>query len=115
MKKLLMTGVAAVAAITFSPLAHAEVGDQSDAEQAVRTIYNQVQTRCTPSMHPSFQSISWSTFFPDSWGEGRIIDSNSALGGSFKVTFTNPRVGPAHDNSSIGRADGQWNVDLQFC
>jgi hypothetical protein len=29
--------------------------------------------------------------------------------------FTNPRVGPAHDNSSIGRAYGQWNVDLQFC
>jgi hypothetical protein len=55
-------GVAALAAITFSPLAHADSGDQSDAEQAVTAIYNQVQRRCTPSLPPNLQSITWTSF-----------------------------------------------------
>ena len=114
MKKPLIAGVVALAAIMFSPLAHAETGDQSDAEQAVTAIYNRVQRGCTPSMHPNPQSITWDTFYPASGGEGRIHDTNPALGGSFKVSYWNPRVGPAQDGPA-GRAYGQWAVDLEFC
>jgi hypothetical protein len=107
-------GVAALAAIAFSPLAHADGGDQSDAEQAVTAIYNQVQRRCTPSMPPHLQSITWTSFTPASYGEGTIHDANSALGGSFTVSYFNPRVGPAQDGPA-GRAYGQWGVNLEFC
>jgi hypothetical protein len=80
----------------------------------VRTLYNQVQRGCTPTEAPQFQSISWSTFTPASFGEGRIIDARSALGGPFKVTYWNPRVGPAQDTPPY-RAYGQWGVNLEFC
>ena len=101
-----------------APLAHAEVGDQSDAEQAVRAIYNQVQVRCTPGMPPQFQSISWTMFYPRSFGQGRINDAHSSLGGPFKVAYFEPRFGSAHDQDptgAAGRSYGQWGVDLQFC
>jgi hypothetical protein len=113
MRKLLVPGLAVLSAITFSPLAHAEVGDQSDAEQAVRAIYS--QKHCgSPPMPMHLQSISWSTFYPASGGEGRIVDTNPALGGPFRVNYFNPRIGPAVDGAA-GRAYGQWEVDLQFC
>jgi hypothetical protein len=114
MRKLLIAGVAAIAAITFAPVAHADSGDQSAAEQAVQTIYSQVQRRCTPSMPPSLQSISWSRFYPASGGEGTIHDANPALGGPFQAYYTNPQVGPAK-NSPPFRASGQWGVNLEFC
>jgi hypothetical protein len=110
----LIGGVAVFAAISFSPLAHADSGDQSDAEQAVTAIYNQVQRRCTPSLPPHLQSITWTSSTPASYGEGTIHDANSALGGSFTVSYFNPRVGPAQDGSA-GRAYGQWAVNLEFC
>ncbi len=102
------------AGIACGPLAQADSGDQSAAEEAVTAIYNQVQARCTPSMPPHLQSISWDTFYPGSWGQGRIHDANPRLGGPFKAYWANPRVGPAQDGPA-GRAYGQWNVDLEFC
>lgn len=102
------------AGIACAPLAHAETGDRADAEQAVRMIYNDVQARCTPSLRPSFQAITWENFYPGVGGQGRIQDANPTLGGPFRVLFTNPRVGPAQDNA-VGRAYGQWNVNLEFC
>ncbi len=118
MRNLMMTGVAALAAIALAPLAHAEVGDQSDAEQAVIAIYNQVQARCTPRMAPQFQSISWTQFYPRSFGEGRINDAHSSLGGPFRVNFFEPRFGSAQiqdTTGAAGRPYGQWGVDLQLC
>ena len=109
-----MTGVAALAAITFAPLANADSGDQASAEQAVRVIYNQVQRGCTPTEPPQLQSISWDFFNADSGGKGRIHDANPNLGGPFVVAWWNPRVGPAQ-NVPPQRAYGQWGVDLQFC
>ncbi|HXY66027.1 MAG TPA: hypothetical protein VEI45_17135 [Mycobacterium sp.] len=112
--KIAIAGVAALAAITFAPSAHADSGDQSAAEQAVTAIYNQVQRGCTPSTPPHLQSISWDTFTPASSGSGRIHDANPALGGPFQVTWWNPRVGPAQDSPPF-RASGQWGVNLEFC
>jgi hypothetical protein len=116
MNKILMAaGAVITVGITGVPLAHADSGDQPAAEQAVTAIYDQVIPGCT--MHHNtadIQSISWSSFYPASWGEGRISDANSALAGPFKVYYQNPRVGPAQD-SAAGRAYGQWAVDLEFC
>lgn len=114
-RNLLVAGMAAVATITFAPLAHADSGDQSAAEQAVTAIYNQVIPGCTQHGNsPNIQSIQWSRFAADSGGEGRIVDANPNLGGPFVVAWWNPRVGPAQDTSTA-RAYGQWSVKLEFC
>ncbi|OBB80064.1 hypothetical protein A5760_01245 [Mycobacterium colombiense] len=112
-KAVVMPAVLAVG-IVCAPLAQAESGDRADAEQAVTAIYNQVQARCTPRTPPAFQSISWNDFYPAVGGTGRIHDANAGLGGPFKVSYRNPRVGPATDGPA-GRAYGQWGVDLEFC
>ena len=114
MRKLLIAGIAAAAAIAFTPSAQAYSGDQASAEQAVTAIYNQVQRGCTPSMPPSLQSISWNTFNPASGGTGVIHDANPSLGGPFIVAYWNERVGPAQDSPPY-RAYGQWGVNLEFC
>jgi hypothetical protein len=62
----------------------------------------------------NIQSINWNYFNPGFGGEGRIVDADSNLGGPFKVTWWNPRVGPAQDTPPY-RASGQWGVDLEFC
>lgn len=97
-----------------SPQAHANP-DQAGAEEAVYAIYEQVQAACTPSSPPQPVSITWETFYPGASGNGVINDANEGLGGPFAMYYTNPRVGPATDDPSVGRAYGQWNVDLQFC
>jgi hypothetical protein len=114
MKKLVIGGIAALSAITFSSLAHADDGDQASAEQAVTAIYNQVQRGCTPGNPPNLQSISWDTFYPSSFGTGTIHDANPTLGGAFQVSYFNPQMGPAQSGAA-GQAYGQWGVDLQFC
>jgi hypothetical protein len=114
MRKALVIPAVLAAGIACAPVVQAESGDQSAAEEAVTAIYNQVQARCTPSMSPHLQSIAWDTFYPGSWGQGRIRDANPGLGGPFKAYWANPRVGPARDGPA-GRAYGQWNVDLEFC
>ena len=110
----LLAPLLGTAALILAPEAYANP-DQAGAEEAVYAIYEQVQTACTPSSPPQPQSISWQTFYPGASGTGVIIDANDALGGPFEIYYTNPRVGPATDDPSIGRAYGQWNVNLQFC
>ncbi|WP_216638058.1 hypothetical protein [Mycobacterium colombiense] len=112
-KNALVIPVVLTAGIACAPLAEADSGDQASAEQAVTAIYNQVQARCTPRTPPAFQSISWDNFYPAVGGEGHIHDANSALGGPFKASYWNPRVGPK--DGAAGRAYGQWSVDLEFC
>jgi hypothetical protein len=112
-RKGLTAGMAALAAITFAPIAHADSGDQASAEEAMRAVYSRI-TCGSPPMPMSLQSITWSRFYPASFGEGRIIDANPRLGGPFQVAFTNPRVGPAQDSPPF-RAYGQWGVNLEFC
>jgi hypothetical protein len=114
MKTSLAASALMAVGVAVAPVAQAYPGDQADAEQAVTAIYNRVQRACTPRMPPSLQSISWSRFNPESGGEGRIIDANQALGGSFTVTYWNPKVGPAKDSPPY-RASGQWGVNLEFC
>jgi hypothetical protein len=97
-----------------APLAHADSGDKSVAEQAVRQVYEQRQKACTPSMTPQFTGITWDSFYPAAGGEGRILDANPSLGGPFKAFWTNPRVGPAQSFSDYV-AVGQWAVELEFC
>jgi hypothetical protein len=103
------------AGIACAPLAQAESGDQSAAEQAVTAIYNQVIPGCT-SHHDvgNIQSISCDNFYPGVGGEGRIHDANSSLGGPFQAYYTNAKVGPAQDSPPF-RAYGQWGVNLEFC
>ena len=113
MKKIAAAALLAVG-ITAAPLAHADSGDQSEATQAVETVYVQRQQLCTPSLTPQFQKIVWDNFTPASWGAGRIVDANSHLGGPFKVYYANPRVGSA--SAFPGAiAVGQWAVVLEFC
>jgi hypothetical protein len=101
--------------IACSPLAQADSGDQASAEQAVTAIYNQVIPGCTSHHNvANIQSISWESFHPASFGQGRIHDANSSLGGPFQVAWTNPGVGPAVDSPPF-RAYGQWGVNLEFC
>jgi hypothetical protein len=113
MRKGLIAGMAALAAITLAPIANADNGDQASAEQAVRAVYSRI-TCGSPPMPMSLQSIQWDSFTPASFGEGRIIDANPRLGGPFQVAWTNPRVGPAKDAPPF-RAYGQWGVNLEFC
>jgi hypothetical protein len=110
----LLIGAVSVAAIVCTPSAHAYSGDQASAEQAVTAVYNEVQRRCTPSMPPSLQSISWDSFNPAAGGAGTIHDARPQLGGPFQVTYWNERVGPARDSPPF-RAYGQWGVNLEFC
>lgn len=105
--------IAAGGAVSVPP-AQAESGDQSDAAQAIRTVYLQRQRACTPSMPPQFQSIEWDNFYPAVGGQGRIIDANPQLGGPFRVLYTNPKVGPARAFPGAVAA-GQWDVVLEFC
>ncbi|MGA9375116.1 MAG: hypothetical protein WBV64_08815 [Mycobacterium sp.] len=97
--------------------AHADPAgaDQASAELAVTAIYNERQYACTPQTPPQVADVEWSRFDAGAGGEGTIIDVNDSIGGPFAVYYTNPRVGPATDDPSVGRAYGQWNVDLQFC
>ncbi|BBY44261.1 hypothetical protein [Mycolicibacterium celeriflavum] len=103
------------AGLLLAPMAHADTGDLASAEEAVYAVYEQVQAACTPSSPPQPRSITWETFYPGASGNGVVNDANEGLGGPFAIYYTNPRVGPANDDPSVGRAYGQWNVDLQFC
>jgi hypothetical protein len=98
-----------VAGIAVAPVAQAD-GTQASAEQAVGTVYNQVQRRCTPSLAPSLQSISWEQF-NGNYGKGRIVDADPRLGGSFQIGWDNTNGSPA----AGWRRSGQWDVELEFC
>jgi hypothetical protein len=113
-KKLLATvGAASAAAIACAPLAQAN-GSQQSLTDAVRQVYTQVQTRCTPSMPPSFQGIT-----TDGHGNGRIIDANPSLGGPFDYMWGpngSPGV-PSFEYHVVNADDGNgiWYIKLDFC
>jgi hypothetical protein len=109
MNKAMAMSVVLAAAIACAPLARAD-GTQASAEQAVATIYNQVQRRCTPSMAPSLQSIQWEQF-NGNYGKGRIVDANPGLGGPFQIGWDNTNGNPAPG----WRRSGQWDIELEFC
>lgn len=113
-KLMLLIAALVTAIVGYTVPAQAITGDQADAKQAVAAVYNQVQRRCTPSMAPSLQSISWTQFNPESGGEGTIHDANQALGGPLIVAYGNPKVAPAQATSGY-RPYGQWGVNLEFC
>jgi len=100
------------AGIGSAPLAYADPGDQSSAEQAVHSVYDVVQTRCTPSKAPAFQSISWKQFSPATFGQGTIHDAEPSLGGDFNAYYNRPG-GPQIPPGTIKH--GQWFVQLEFC
>jgi hypothetical protein len=104
---------AALAATVLAPLVHADVGDQADAEAAVRAVYAEI-TCGSPPMPMHLVGIQWSRFAPASGGEGRIIDADPHLGGPFQVSYWNPKVGPAQPMRGY-RPWGQWSVNLEFC
>jgi hypothetical protein len=113
MRKLLIGGVTAAAAITFAAPAHAN-GSQASLTDAVRQVYNKVQTRCTPNMPPSFQSIT-----TDGQGNGHIIDANPRLGGEFNYMW-GPNGSPGVPGAQYYRVDaddgnGIWFIALEFC
>ena len=78
--KILVAPALLTVAIGCAIPAQAAPGDQTDAEQAVTAVYNQVQRGCTPGMPPSLQSISWTRFNPESGGEGTIHDAHQGAG-----------------------------------
>jgi hypothetical protein len=101
-----------VAALAFAPLAHAD-GTQASLNDAVRQVYTQVQTRCTPNMPPNFQGIQLTGN-----GEGRIIDANPRLGGPFQYMWGPPGsvgVPGATYHRVPAQPNGDWFINLEFC
>jgi hypothetical protein len=115
MRKLLMTGVAALAAITIAPLAQAD-GNASNLDQIVGQAYTDFQTHCTPHMTPQFQRIAWDSRPTGQGGTGTIIDATRGLGGPFKAYWNS---GPSHPPGAqrIVSADGNgyWDIEFDFC
>jgi hypothetical protein len=110
MKKII--AAAAMAFATAAP-AHAD-GTLASLNDAVRKVYTQVQSHCTPSMPPHFQSIS-----VDGQGHGRIIDTNPSLGGPFNYLW-GPNGSPGTPGAQYHMVpaddgNGIWYIDLQFC
>jgi len=76
MRKLLIGGVAALAAITFAPLAQAD-GNAANLDQLVGSAYTQFQHGCTPSMSPQFQRIQWDSPPGDQGLDHRQLTKNA--------------------------------------
>jgi hypothetical protein len=72
MRKLPIAGVAALAAITFAPLAQAD-GNAANLDQLVGQAYTQFQHGCTPSMSPQFQRIVWDSPLVAKVGRGASL------------------------------------------
>ncbi len=115
--KIYKTAIPAVllaAGLGCAPLAQAD-GTQASAEQAVRSVYNQVQARCTPRMPPSFQSISWDSF-NGNVGTGRINDATPGLGGPFWIGWDNTNAAAMPGYFKVpAQPQGYWDVKLEFC
>jgi len=112
MKNAVLVAVRTMAVVTAAPV-HAD-GSQASLFDAVRQVYNQVQSRCTPSMPSHFQNIT-----TDGQGHGHIIDSNPSLGGPFNyLRGANGSPGtPGFQYHTVPADDGNgiWYIDLQFC
>jgi hypothetical protein len=106
------------AGIVLAPLAHAN-GTESSLESAVRQVYTQVQTKCTPNMPPNFQGITFDKgYFPGGVGSGKIVDANPSLGGPFDYMW-GPPGSPGTPGYLYHRVpaqpDGDWFIELNFC
>jgi hypothetical protein len=116
MRRLLMTGVAAIAATTLAPLAHAD--GSASLNDAVRQVYTKRQAQCTPNMPPSFQGIQL-TSVGEGEGQGRIIDANPHLGGPFDyMKVPNGATGvPSFEYFRVDANDGSgiYFIKLDFC
>jgi hypothetical protein len=115
MRQLLIGGVAALAAITFAPLAQAD-GNAANLDQLVGQAYTQFQTRCTPTEAPQFQRVAWDSPPGGQGGTGRIIDAAPGLGGPFKV-YWNLGNGPFPGAQKIvpAQPEGYWDIVFEFC
>ena len=105
--------IAAALALSTTATGHAD-GSTASLTDAVRQVYNQVQTRCTPSMTPHFQRIT-----TDGNGHGTIVDSNPSLGGPFDYLWgANGSPGTPGSQYHMVHADdgnGIWYIALNFC
>jgi hypothetical protein len=115
MRKLLIAGVAALAAITFTPIAQAD-GNTDNLDQIVGQAYTDFQKHCTRTMAPLFQRIVWNNPPTGQGGTGTIIDANRALGGPFTVSWSpdNSRT-PDAQRIVPAQPQGYWDIAFQFC
>jgi hypothetical protein len=104
-----------IAGAGFAAPAHAD-GNTANLDQLVGQAYTQFQTRCTPSMSPSFQRVAWDSPPTGQGGTGRIVDANPALGGPVQVLW-NLGNGPYPGAQKIvpAQPQGYWDIVFQFC
>jgi hypothetical protein len=78
-----------------------DAGDQATAERKIIDGYNAKQVKCTPSMPPNPQSITWDPpgFAPNVGGTGMIHDANPQLGGQYRADYVN----------------GRWHIEYLYC
>jgi len=85
MRKLLIGGMAALVAITFAPIAHAD-GNAANLDQLVGQGLHPVPTRLYAEHDAAVPTHPVGTAPPGGQGgSGRIIDGTQGLGGPFKV------------------------------
>src|SRR6201987_1514168 len=111
-RKALLIPAVLAAGIAIAPIAHAD-GTQASLNDAVRQVYTQVQTRCTPTMPPNFQGIQLTGD-----GEGRIIDANPSLGGPFQYLRGPPEsvgVPGAPSHRVQDHPNGDCYITLESC
>jgi len=116
MKRILVTGIFLVVAL-FGTIgkAHADGSDQG-LMVALVTAYDQVQSKCTPNLPPSFQGVRWTGAHTGGTGRGMIIDADPRLGGPFSYMWS---LGPTdlagyHTSKDIG-GNGYWLIKFDFC
>jgi hypothetical protein len=115
MKKILIVGVAAAAATTFTPIAQAD-GNTANLDQIVGQAYNDFQQHCTRTMTPYFQRIVWNNPPTGQGGTGTVIDADRALGGPFTVSWSpdNSRT-PDAQRIVPAQPQGYWDIAFEFC
>lgn len=111
------TASAVVVVAVMMPAAHAGTGaDTSNLDHIIETLYDDVQSRCTPTLTPHFQRIDWDPGYPyGGGGSGRIVDDDPSLGGPFQVWWN---LGPDPPNgyrSVPAEPQGYWDINLEFC
>src|SRR5438270_225048 len=114
-RKLLIAGAAALAAITFIPIAHAD-GNTANLDQIVGQAYTDFQSHCTPSMTPQFQRIIWNKPPTGQGGTGTIVDARQSLGGQFTVSWSPDNSRTADAQKIVpAQPQGYWDIAFQFC
>jgi hypothetical protein len=112
-----------LAGVVLAAPAHAD-GDTSNLDQIIENLYNDVQARCTPTLHPQFQRIEWDSYpgqFGDehyptgAGGSGRIVDADPRLGGHFQAWWGLGPEAPAGYRVVPAQPNGYWDINLEFC